>query len=48
MVRAEGIWSRDLYEVADSHHVQLRKLNYRRYSLEDIFLKAMETTNGRI
>jgi ABC-2 type transport system ATP-binding protein len=48
MVLSEGIEIRDLYRVAEARNVQLRKLNYRRDSLEDIFLKAMETTNGRI
>ncbi len=47
-VLSEGIEIRDLYRVAESRNVQLRKLNYRRDSLEDIFLKAMETPNGRI
>ncbi len=48
MVLSEGIEIRDLYRVAESRNVQLRKLNYRRDSLEDIFLKAMETTHGRL
>jgi ABC-2 type transport system ATP-binding protein len=47
-VLSEGIEIRDLYRVAESRNVQLRKLNYRRDSLEDIFLKAMETTNGSL
>jgi ABC-2 type transport system ATP-binding protein len=37
-----GIEIRDLYRVASERDVQLRRLNYRRDSLEDIFLKAME------
>ena len=28
--------------------VQIRRLNYKRDSLEDIFLKAMEAPNGRL
>jgi len=28
--------------------LQLRRLNYRRDTLEDIFLKAMEDSNGRL
>jgi ABC-2 type transport system ATP-binding protein len=48
MVLSEGMEIRDIYQVASGRNVQLRKLNYRRDSLEDIFLKAMETTNGRI
>ena len=47
-VLPEAIEIRDLYRVAESRNVQLRKLNYRRDSLEDIFLKAMEIGNGRI
>ncbi len=47
-VLSEGIEIRDLYRLADSRNVQLRRLNYRRDSLEDIFLKAMEVTNGRV
>ena len=34
----------DLYRLAEERGVQIRRLNYRRDSLEDIFLKAMETT----
>jgi ABC-2 type transport system ATP-binding protein len=39
---------RRLYEVAAAQNVQIRRLNHRRDSLEDIFLKAMETANGRL
>jgi ABC-2 type transport system ATP-binding protein len=38
---------RDLYRLAAERNVQIRRLNFRRDSLEDIFLKAMESTNGR-
>jgi ABC-2 type transport system ATP-binding protein len=37
---------RDLYRIAGEHHVQIRRLNFKRDSLEDIFLKAMEDGNG--
>lgn len=37
---------RELYGAAARHAVQIRKMNFRRDSLEDIFLRAMETTNG--
>lgn len=47
MVLAEGAEIRDIYRLAESRQVQLRKLNYRRDTLEDIFLKAMEPGNGR-
>jgi ABC-2 type transport system ATP-binding protein len=48
MVMSEGMEMRDIYKIAAARNIQLRKLNYRRDSLEDIFLKAMETTNGRL
>ena len=34
--------------VADEQSVQIRRLNHKRDSLEDIFLKAMETADGRL
>jgi ABC-2 type transport system ATP-binding protein len=37
---------RDLYRVASEHQIQIRRLSYKRDSLEDIFLKAMENGNG--
>jgi len=36
----------DLYRLALEHEVQIRRLNFKRDSLEDIFLKAMENGNG--
>jgi ABC-2 type transport system ATP-binding protein len=36
-----------LFRAAAERNVQLRRLNFRRDSLEDIFLKAMEGVNGR-
>jgi len=36
----------DLYRLALDHGVQIRRLNYKRDSLEDIFLKAMENGNA--
>ncbi len=41
-VLPEGIEIRDIYRLAADRDVQLRRLNYRRDTLEDIFLKAME------
>jgi len=46
IVLQEGIEVRDLYRLADQAQVQLRRLSYKRDSLEDIFLKAMENGNG--
>ena len=48
LVLSEGMEIRDIYKIAAGRQVQLRRLNYRRDTLEDIFLKAMETTNGRL
>src|SRR5438045_1807635 len=38
---------RDLYRLALQHQVQIRRLTYKRDSLEDIFLKAMENGDVR-
>src|SRR5258707_2741177 len=43
-----GVEVRDLYRLADQEQVQLRRLSYKRDSLEDIFLKAMENGNGSL
>lgn len=42
VVLPENLDVRDLYRLAAEHTVQIRRMNYRRDSLEDIFLKAME------
>jgi ABC-2 type transport system ATP-binding protein len=39
---------RNLYQIAGEHKVQIRRLNFKRDSLEDIFLKAMEDGNGDV
>jgi ABC-2 type transport system ATP-binding protein len=46
IVLQEGVEVRDLYRLADEQQVQLRRLSYKRDSLEDIFLKAMENGYG--
>lgn len=46
VVLEEGIEVRDLYRVAAEQQVQIRRLSYKRDSLEDIFLKAMENGHG--
>jgi ABC-2 type transport system ATP-binding protein len=43
LVMPETVEIRNLYELADSHAVQIRRLDYKRDSLQDIFMKAMET-----
>jgi ABC-2 type transport system ATP-binding protein len=48
LVLPDGIEVRRLYEIAAVQNVQIRRLNHKRDSLEDIFLKAMETANGRL
>jgi len=55
IVLPEDIAVRQLYQLAAEHTVQIRRMNYRRDSLEDIFLKAMEgkpeareTASGRL
>lgn len=47
MVLPESFAIRELYRLAGERNIQIRRMSYRRDSLEDIFLKAMENTNGR-
>jgi ABC-2 type transport system ATP-binding protein len=47
LILPDGLEIRQLYEVAASQAVQIRRLNHKRDSLEDIFLKAMEAPNAR-
>jgi ABC-2 type transport system ATP-binding protein len=42
VILQDGVEIRDLYRIAAEQQVQIRRLNYKRDSLEDIFLKAME------
>lgn len=42
IILQDGTEIRDLYRLAADSQVQIRKLTYKRDSLEDIFLKAME------
>jgi len=48
MVLPDAVQVRDLYSVAAEHGASIRRLNYKRDSLEDIFLKAMENGNGSL
>lgn len=41
-----GIQIQQIYAVAAEHRVEMRRMNYRRDSLEDIFLKAMQPAGG--
>ncbi len=46
IVMPETVEIRNLYELAETHEVQIRRLDYKRDSLQDIFLKAMQ--DGRL
>jgi ABC-2 type transport system ATP-binding protein len=46
LIMQETIEISDLYRLALEHGVQIRRLNFKRDSLEDIFLKAMENGNA--
>jgi ABC-2 type transport system ATP-binding protein len=52
MVLTERVEIRHIYELAQSHGVQIRRLDYKRDSLQDIFMKAMENgaepSHGRL
>jgi ABC-2 type transport system ATP-binding protein len=48
IVLQQGTEIRDLYRIAAQQGVQIRRLNFKRDSLEDIFLKAMEDGNGSL
>ncbi|MFZ0429695.1 MAG: ABC transporter ATP-binding protein [Acidobacteriota bacterium] len=48
MVLPEGLEVANIYEAAAQTDTQLRRLSYKRDSLEDIFLKAMGTENGSL
>jgi ABC-2 type transport system ATP-binding protein len=41
MIMAEGVEIRDIYKIAAERDVRIRRPNFRRDTLEDIFLKAM-------
>ena len=47
IVLQDGVEVRDLYKLAAERQIQIRRLNYKRDSLEDIFLKAMEENGGQ-
>jgi ABC-2 type transport system ATP-binding protein len=48
MVLPEGVEVRHLYQIAAAREVQIRRLDYRRDSLQDIFLRAMEVGHGGV
>ncbi|MGI8784561.1 MAG: ABC transporter ATP-binding protein [Acidobacteriota bacterium] len=46
MVLPQHVEIRDLYQMAADSQIQIRRLDYKRDSLQDIFLKAMEEKHG--
>jgi ABC-2 type transport system ATP-binding protein len=48
LVMPDVLSARDLYVVATEQGVQIRRIQQRRDSLEDIFLRAMEYEGGRV
>jgi ABC-2 type transport system ATP-binding protein len=46
VVLNDDVAVKDLYRLASEFEVQIRRLSYKRDSLEDIFLKAMENDHG--
>jgi ABC-2 type transport system ATP-binding protein len=48
VVLPEQTEMRELFRLAAAHDVQIRRMNYRRDSLEDIFLAAMKDSGGPV
>jgi len=48
LILPENLEIRELYQIAAAQEVQIRRLSHKRDSLEDIFLKAMETADGKL
>jgi ABC-2 type transport system ATP-binding protein len=48
LIMPDGLEVRQIYQIAAAQNVQVRRLNHKRDSLEDIFLKAMEAGDGRL
>jgi ABC-2 type transport system ATP-binding protein len=46
VVLPDAVDTRELFRLAGEHDVQIRRMNYRRDSLEDIFLNAMKENGG--
>lgn len=47
LIIPDRVEARDLYRIASEQGVQIRRMNQRRDSLEDIFLRAMDNEAGR-
>jgi ABC-2 type transport system ATP-binding protein len=48
LVLGDKVEVQDVYRIAAEQNVQIRRLNFRRDTLEDIFLKAMESRDGSL
>lgn len=48
LILAEQVEIADIYRIAADQNVQIRRLSFRRDTLEDIFLRAMEKNDGRL
>jgi ABC-2 type transport system ATP-binding protein len=48
VVLPEAVGMRELFRLAAQQEVQIRRMSYRRDSLEDIFLSAMRSGDGRL
>ena len=48
MILPDVVEVRDLYRIASETGVEIRRLDFKRDSLQDIFLKAMEASDGRL
>jgi ABC-2 type transport system ATP-binding protein len=48
LVLPETTSMRELFRLAAQHDVQIRRMNYRRDSLEDIFMAAMKENGGQV
>jgi len=48
MILPDGVEVADLYRIAGLHDTQIRRLARRRDTLQEIFLQAVEGTNGRL
>ncbi|MGA8027706.1 MAG: ABC transporter ATP-binding protein [Bryobacteraceae bacterium] len=46
LVLGDNVEISDIYRIAADRNIQIRRLSFRRDTLEDIFLKAMENTDG--
>ena len=48
MILPETVEVHDLYQLAETHALQIRRIQYKRDSLQDIFMKAMDSGNPKV